>query len=57
MATYRVKKRKDGSPSQQKRPWRARVKVDWVEYFLGYYETKEEAEQAERDFKAFDYGT
>jgi hypothetical protein len=57
MATYRKKYRKDGSPSRQKKPWRARVKDDYIEIFLGYYETKEEAEQVERDFKEFDYGT
>lgn len=33
------------------KPWKARVKIDWVEYFLGYFETKEEAEQVERRFK------
>lgn len=35
----------------RKKPWRARVKVDWVEYFLGFYQTKEEAEMVEREFK------
>ena len=33
------------------KPWKARVKIDWVEQFLGYYPTKEEAEQVEREFK------
>lgn len=33
------------------KPWKARVKMDWVEQFLGYYPTKEEAEQVEREFK------
>lgn len=34
------------------KPWKARVKEDWVEQFLGYYATKEEAEQVEREFRA-----
>lgn len=46
-----AKPRKDGTPSQQKKRWRARVKVDNVEEFLGYYDTKEEAEQVEDAFR------
>lgn len=42
---------KDGSPSRQKKRWRARVKVDNVEEFLGYFPTKEEAEAVEREFR------
>ena len=53
MATQRVRKRKDGTPSKQKKTWRARVKIDYMEYFLGYYETKEEAQQVEADFKEY----
>ena len=34
------------------KPWKARVKVDWVEYYLGHYATKEEAEQVEAEFRA-----
>lgn len=34
-----------------KRPWRARVKFQYVEYFLGSFETKEEAEKVENDFR------
>lgn len=33
------------------KPWKARVKVDWVEYYLGHYSTREEAEQVEAEFK------
>jgi hypothetical protein len=31
--------------------WRARVKLDWVEYYIGTFPTKEEAEAAEQDFR------
>lgn len=34
------------------KPWKARVKVDWVEQFLGYFETRAEAERVEREFRA-----
>lgn len=34
------------------KPWKARVKKDWVEYFLGYYQTKAEAVQVEELFRA-----
>lgn len=33
------------------RPWRARVKENRIEYFLGYYTTKEEALAVELEFK------
>jgi hypothetical protein len=32
------------------RPWRARRRRDGVEYFLGDFETKAEAEEREREF-------
>lgn len=32
--------------------WRARVKDDWVENFLGIFATKEEAERVEANFRA-----
>lgn len=35
----------------RRKPWLARVKVDWVEEFLGYYITREEAESAEGEFR------
>ena len=37
---------------QRNKPWKARVKVDWVEQFLGYFETREEAEQVEEEYRA-----
>lgn len=50
MATRAYDYRKDGRTI---RPgWRARVKKDWVEYYLGSYPTKEEAERVERTFRA-----
>ncbi len=31
--------------------WRARVKQNWEEYYLGAFNTKAEAERAEREFR------
>lgn len=33
------------------RPWKARVKEDWREIFLGWFESREAAEAAERKFR------
>ncbi len=35
------------------KPWRARVKMDYVSYALGYFETKEEAEKQEQKFRNY----
>lgn len=35
------------------KPWRARVKHEGVEYFLGYFYTKEQAEQAEEQCRRY----
>lgn len=40
------------TPSRRKK-WRARVKRDGIEYFLGYFPTKEEAEITEQKFKDY----
>lgn len=50
MATPRYYYRKDGRVESGK--WRARVKQDWTEYFLGEYTTREEAERVEGEFRA-----
>ncbi len=31
--------------------WRARVKMNWTEYFLGLFDSKDEAEEREREFR------
>lgn len=36
---------------ERKKQWRARVKVDWTEHYLGVFATKGEAERVEREFK------
>ena len=36
---------------QRKKPWRGAVKHNYKERFLGYFETKEEAEEAERQMR------
>ena len=36
---------------KKRKIWRARVKLNWTEYFLGVYETKEEAEEVEQAFR------
>lgn len=33
--------------------WRARVKMNWVEYYLGTFPTKEEAVAVEQKFKNY----
>ena len=40
-----------GTARQKTKPWRAAVKYKYKERFLGYFATKEEAEQAERDMR------
>ena len=35
------------------RPWRAQRKRDGTALFLGYYATKEEAEEAEREYDRY----
>lgn len=32
--------------------WRARVKMDWTEYYLGYFDNQEDALSAEKEFRA-----
>lgn len=32
--------------------WRARCKEDWTEHYLGLFDTREEAERMEREFRA-----
>jgi hypothetical protein len=34
------------------KPWHARIRRDYIEYSLGYFETKEEAAAIERAFAA-----
>lgn len=41
-----------GAEGNRKRRWRARVKRLGQERFLGYYDTREEAAEAERRYKA-----
>jgi len=48
MATYRGHMR-SGNPYRM--PWHARVKVDHIDFSLGYYETEEEAIQVENEFR------
>lgn len=40
-----------GSQGIRALPWRARVKHNYVEYFLGYLDTKQAAEEAENNFR------
>lgn len=35
------------------RKWRARVKLDGIEYFLGNFDTYKEAKETEDDFRKF----
>lgn len=35
----------------RRKRWRARVKIDWVEYFLGYFDTQQQAEEVEEEFR------
>jgi len=39
-----------GNPNATK-PWKAEIKHNYKSRFLGYFYTKEEAEQAERDMR------
>lgn len=41
----------NGKKYPRSKPWKARVKINWIEYFLGYFATREEAEMREREFK------
>lgn len=36
---------------KRRRPYKARVKIDGVEYFLGYFATKEEGDAREDAFR------
>ncbi len=49
MATKELRYGPDGRRETGK--WRARVKKDWRENFLGIYNTKAEAEAAEKRFR------
>lgn len=52
MASYLgTAKNANGKISERRKPWRARVRENWTENFLGYYATKEEAERVEEEFK------
>lgn len=48
MASMQPKSRR---PAKGGKMWRARVKWEYEEYFLGSYDTKEEAEKVEHDFR------
>lgn len=49
MATKELRYGPDGKRETGK--WRARVKEDWQEHFLGTFETREEAEMTETEFR------
>lgn len=48
MASLQPKSR---MPKPGGKPWRARVKLDGLEYFLGSFSTKEAAEATEQQFR------
>lgn len=50
-------KTRKGTIYQHSKPWKAAVKVQYKERFLGYFETKEEAEAQERAFRLTVFGT
>lgn len=41
------------TPTANKKRWRARVKMNWEEYYLGTFDSKEEAVEVEKNFKNY----
>lgn len=52
MATTRDPIRQVANPEYRRtKPWKARVKLECTEYYLGYFHTREEAEDREDEFR------
>lgn len=52
MATHHDSPRQVANPEYKRtRPWKARVKLEGAEYYLGYFLTREEAEDREDEFR------
>lgn len=57
MATHHDSPRQVANPEYRRtKPWKARVKIDGIEYYLGYFHTREEAENREDEFRLAMYG-
>lgn len=44
---------KSGKVYDRRKKWGARRRRNWQEYWLGYYPTREEAEEVEREFDMY----